>query len=644
MSQDRFHYGAALLSGVVHVAVVLGLALCDLERPASSRGRWLISPAPEPESDQPAEFEADVRLTSITRFSDEHTALSEAVDDRLAAANDQAVIAALAVDVVADAPLEPIDPAPLPESSAATLEQAATIDGVPMPRSGGHVVAERGVGGVIDRLTAEIAKHAASHETTVLWLLDASLSLSGQRAEIARRLDKVVAEVARDPSLNPVTHAVHGFGRSLQTITKAPTRDPRKLAADVAAITLDDSGVENTFAAIRSLVTRHAAAGGSRTMLLVFTDEVGDDQQLVDQVAEVARRSAATIYVVGSPAPFGRGACQFTFVDPDPRFDQRQRFFEVEQGPETLVRLTLNLEILPVDRMPIDSGFGPYALTRLCHETGGLFFAVHPDRRVARTLGIDEISPMASNIRHFFDGAVMRPYRPDYGPQGALRRDIQANPAKAALVQVCGQPPLEILLPEREEFGFRTPEELQPQLSEAQKYVAKMLFTVDQLHAALDAPPVRKAAAELEDEPRWHASYLLALGRVLATKTRLDCWNQMLAEAKQGLKAEDPRTNVWIIEPSAEIRSTNAAIRKRADQARQCLSELIDRHPETPWALVAQAELDVPLAYAWRERYDPPPPPPSPTPTTNRPRPTRPPRDDVPRRLEFRPPRAVTKI
>jgi hypothetical protein len=34
------------------------------------------------------------------------------------------------------------------------------------------------------------------------------------------------------------------------------------------------------------------------------------------------------------------------------------------------------------DEEQMDSGFGPYGLCRLAYETGGLYFTVHPNRKV----------------------------------------------------------------------------------------------------------------------------------------------------------------------------------------------------------------------------------------------------------------------
>ena len=66
----------------------------------------------------------------------------------------------------------------------------------------------------------------------------------------------------------------------------------------------------------------------------------------------------------------------------------------------------------------LSSGYGPYALTRLCAETGGVYFVADQ-----------------SSIR--FDPAIMREYHPDYRPIRDYIKDLQNNLAKLALVRAC---------------------------------------------------------------------------------------------------------------------------------------------------------------------------------------------------------------
>ncbi|MEC9093327.1 MAG: VWA domain-containing protein, partial [Planctomycetota bacterium] len=109
-----------------------------------------------------------------------------------------------------------------------------------------------------------------------------------------------------------------------------------------------------------------------------------------------------------------------------------------------------------------------------------------------------------------------------------------------------------------------------------------------------------------ESSPRWQAGFDLAMGRVMAVKVRTDAYNVMLAKAKNGLKPKDPKTNVWNLE-AADTVNAGSRMTKFADKAKTYLTRVVEDHPGTPWALMAQRELDTPIGWQWVEEYDPPP-------------------------------------
>ena len=89
------------------------------------------------------------------------------------------------------------------------------------------------------------------------------------------------------------------------------------------------------------------------------------------------------VYIVGVSAPFGREEILVRFRDPDPNFDQSDRYLPVRQGPETIRPENVQLAFIGSSGRDdkyerLDSGFGPYALTRLCYETGGISVIKHP--------------------------------------------------------------------------------------------------------------------------------------------------------------------------------------------------------------------------------------------------------------------------
>jgi len=85
----------------------------------------------------------------------------------------------------------------------------------------------------------------------------------------------------------------------------------------------------------------------------------------------------------------------------------------------------------------------------------------------------------------------------------------------------------------------------------------------------------------------------------------------MLAQAKAGMSFRKPDSDTWVLRPADEVR-VGSRTEKLAKQATEFLERVVQEHPGTPWAFLAQQELRMPLGYVWDEIHtginDPPPP------------------------------------
>src|SRR5690606_34871899 len=127
----------------------------------------------------------------------------------------------------------------------------------------------------------------------------------------------------------------------------------------------------------------------------------------------------------------------------------------------------------------------------------------------------------------------------------------------------------------------------------------------------------------------------LAMGMVSAVKVRTETYNAMLAMAKRGMPFENSQNNTWVLQPADEI-VVGSRLEQLAEKSRTYLKRVVDEHAGTPWAYLAERELNQPLGWKWVEAYtnlDPPSPPAA---TVNAPAA---PRDDQPRMIERRPSR-----
>lgn len=488
-----------------------------------------------------------------------------------------------------------------------------------IPVKGAAGVGTTGASGAIDRLTFEIKRSLEDRKTLVVWAFDQSASLTRQREEILERFDRVYdelgmieasgAEAFAKHEDQPLLSAVVAFGNNV-SMRQEPTDNLAEIKQAVMNIERDDSGVERVFSAIYLIADnfRDLRVPSEKTgepernvMIITFTDEAGDDYDGLDRTVQICRRYEMPVYVVGVPAPFGRRETLVKWVDPDPEYDQTPQWGEVSQGPESFLpeRIKLHFSGNREDRDPIDSGFGPFALTRLCWETGGIYFAVHPNRRLDKAVSRGETADYSAHIEHFFDPAVMRKYRPDYVSAQEYQRRVASNGSRQALLkaaQFSWTTPLEE--PERR-FVKRSEAALVNSLSEAQQKAAKLEPKINIIYQTLQQG---EKAREREFTPRWQAGYDLAMGRAMAAKVRTEAYNQMLAMAKRGMKFEGEKNNTWVLQPADNI-EVGSQMERLAGQAKTYLQRVIDEHPGTPWALLAKRELADPIGWEWKEEF-----------------------------------------
>lgn len=231
----------------------------------------------------------------------------------------------------------------------------------------------------------------------------------------------------------------------------------------------------------------------------------------------------------------------------------------------------------------IPSGFGPYSLSRLCSETGGMYF-------------ISDDSPRAVTWpRH-----VMLRYAPDYRHLKKYAPEMKLSPCKQSLVEAASlsqkQRAAVPLLPVV--FGADTDEVFREQLAAAQKLAAVETSNVDELLTVLkkgldDRPTVV--------EPRWSAAYDVSVGRSLAMKARMIGYNRMLAEMRGSPQAfQSKESDQWTLEPLTE-NSPSKSVKTIEERALSYLHVCAVEHPDTPWARLALRDINMPSGWKWKE-------------------------------------------
>ncbi len=482
--------------------------------------------------------------------------------------------------------------------------------------------------GAIDRITQEILSSLEDNPTLVVWMFDQSASLLKQREEVVRRFDKVYSELGQLQARGaeeftkhsdvPLLTQVVSFGNNWTRRLPKPTDDLEAIKEAVAGIEVDETGMENVFQAVVYVcreymnMARLDKTSGKRernVMVVILSDECGDDIEHIEEAIHLCRKGLIRVFTVGVPAPFGRENTYVKWVDPDPQYDQSVQWAPVRQGPETYLPERINLGFTQrlEEEEAIDSGFGPFGLTRLCWQSGGIYFTVHPNRRApGERVPQWQTSTYAAFISRFFDSEVMRPYRPDYVSVGEYMNQVKQNKCREALLTAAQQSRLQPMTPPQLRFPKFDEGAFVNSVSVAQRAAAVLEPRIDRLAQILVAGEKDR---EREYVPRWKAGYDLAIGRVLATQIRAQSYNAMLAMAKTNMQFQNPENNTWVLSPHDSI-LTGSTAEKIAARARMYLERVVKEHPGTPWAMMAEEELATPIGWKWSEDFTQPPRPP----------------------------------
>lgn len=498
-----------------------------------------------------------------------------------------------------DAPSRPLT------TSAGELGLTEVVPGIV-----GATMDAGGVEGSVDRVTAEILHQLSTGPVLVVWLFDASGSQKDQRRLILERFDRINQELNKLGKLREdlLLNAVVSFGSEVDFLTPTPVSDIASLQSAVSEIGEDKSGQERIFSAVRESARRYRRyqSQEKRTvMMIIVTDEIGDDLPAIDECLQVVRRNKIPVYVMGPAAPFGKKSIDVTWVD-IPTGESFQ--VPVDRGPESVLPEHLPLPYWGPGAGSLDlltSGFGPYGLSMLTRMSGGIYFLFDDGR-----LG---------NAR--LDRPVMSRYAPDYLSLSDYSKMLAKYPLRRVITEVVRGTESSLAQPR---LNFSA-ENLNAALSEAQKAAAATATTVEQALAAL-LPLEKERAAETS--LRWRAHYDLIVGRLLATRVRTGEYNWALAQMKVNPARLEGKNNSWRIVGDKEVRfgktvntkasgpaKRDAKVTEQAQQDAAKALELLERvkeeHAGTPWALLAEHELQIPLGFRWEQYYVEPPKPPS---------------------------------
>lgn len=425
-------------------------------------------------------------------------------------------------------------------------------------------------------LVTEIETAAEEKPTHVAWLIDQSNSMSVMRKHLAETIGKLDSKLAAVSS----STLVAAFGSSFTMLTPEPVHGPMSIAESISAIDKDNSGKENCLSGVLALgrAFRKTGERNDHRILIIATDEAGDDFMAVEDAATLCSKMGIRVFCLGNVSPFGtrRGYVSRTYDD---GYVER---IPIDQGPETIWRMVPDWPSTTVPEIAfsrISSGFGPWALERLCRATGGRYLIAKDDMEIR------------------FDAEVMSKYEPDYTSWNSEKRREQFpfQPLHNAVITagaLSGQNSLRIPFPF---MRADTADRLRSDITMSQRSCLSTEYVAKKVLLILDSVEPGK---EEVVSPRTQASYDLSIGRALAIQIRALQFNHLLAERKGDALLPKPPDNTWQL-VAAKTVDDNPAIEKQIAKAEQHLQKVVREHEGTPFAYVAKKELERGFGWSW---------------------------------------------
>ena len=442
--------------------------------------------------------------------------------------------------------------------------------------------------------------------TLVIWLLDQSRSAAALRDNVTGHLRDYYNN-PRSKAANPrgddrLLTSVVAFGATTVDLMEKASGVNTEVVAALESIPSDTSGRENGFGAVRATVNKYLPyriKHNREVLIVVVTDEAGDDPQQIDPLIKQLIKYAIPVYVIGTPAPLGKTAVLHPSTEAPLDFQADGSWEPILQGPESR-----HSERIILDRWGssfgwdrVHSGFGPFAWEYLARSTGGSYLMVSLAGYTPEMLRGPFGRPGSSLIGSY-DPALMKRYTPDYGSAARYQEILDSNAACRALHEASQLGRRKILTHPIMEFAYKNEAQLNKDVTQAQLAAARLEPEINTLYEILKKGETERSEVSL---PRWQAGYDLAMGRALAAKVRIEGYNAILAVLKRGRNFEQEGSTHWILEPANTI-DAGSTLKRLSERAQTYLNRVVQEHAGTPWAKLAEQELQTPVGWQWSER------------------------------------------
>jgi hypothetical protein len=449
------------------------------------------------------------------------------------------------------------------------------------------------IGVALDQLAREILRHLKDHKLTVVWLFDESTSMQDDQKTIIQKFDRVSSELKlniepQKKGASALNHAIVGFGQEIDYVLDKPRDDIDQIGRAIKHLKIDSTGTENTMQAIREVVEHYGYVvqkGGRHLLIVLVTDESGDDGTYVEEARQALKKYHVPLYVIGRQSLFGYPYAHHKYVDPVTKDVYHP---QIRRGPETA-----DLELYQWDGLydrwdEQPSGFAPYELARLTRDSGGIYFVL-PSEEFMRIRQREQAYSIVQ----------LKEYLPEYSNRLAYVERRSSSPLRKLLHDIVLEGKAFIY---RRDFPIDPTEMIKFALEQGEKATIKL----NQL--LLIQTRLEQAVKERDRDPekRWQAHYDLTLAQTVAFQVKAYEYRALMASiAKNPPRAKHQPTPdnlvIWVVNHSTQPLAPRNETAKKYAEAERLLKEVIVRHSKTPWADLAQDILNRGLSVRFDE-------------------------------------------
>ncbi len=574
--------GACLFSTIVHLIIVLSLGLWMMPDVLRNVTRTIVSGTmDEPEDDlQTVELDDNIAATdmnfAISTAPTKTTEVPEITNPEL----DKQVL---------DEDFEKSNIA-LDDSLSFVPSRDQILREVPDGAPGVARNVADNYAQAIDRITREIMWMLSKQKVLIIWCFDQSGSMKDDQKEIRGKIERVYAELGLSDKAtgDALTTAVTSYGEKFTVHTKRPTFELEEIRKAIDSVPSDPSGKEMMCQGVGRAIAMHRkyAARGQRGMAMILvTDESGDREdngRYLEDVISTAKAARCKVFVLGREAVFGYPYAFIRWKHPQ---TGRPHWLRIDRGPETafVEQCQTNGFYRRHDAYP--SGYGPYELSRLAHQTGGIYFML-PSLEAKLVRG----------EKRRYELEAMRGYLPDL----RARMEIVKDRDKSKLRTICWKiisdlNPYNPNCAEVIELRYRFSIKVKEFVAQVGKEKGKARIYLKYLDYAAKELEKIKRYREEEPSPRWQANYDLLYAQLLAYKVRVYEYGVYLDNF-----VKHPQTAPLTKKPNLHMIDWHLGTRKETltgdltkpfiEHANKLFASIAKSHPGTPWGTRAQWE------------------------------------------------------